>query len=220
MISTSSCNLRLQTYFFIFYFFAHFDEPAPSHPPTPLKWASGPRIKLTTARIHLKNPKNQFSTCQRLSSSSHSVSLAPPLGSLSVVKEPLSTQWAEWQNVRMALDSSLHRNLVLTISSLCHPSHSRTISYCVSFPSVASVPFVRLPQPTPALVRLRPCQAPPLPTFTPATAFLLVSLGFWKAPLQIYSHNSGEFFRKHSWVDFSLMVSLCRNHYGFYNEFK
>lgn len=62
--------------------------------------------------------------------------------------------------------------------------------------------------------------ASPLPTFTPATAFLLVSLGFWKAPLQIYSHNSREFFWKHSWVDFSLMMSLYRNHYGFYNEFK
>lgn len=48
----------------------------------------------------------------------------------------------------------------------------------LSFPSVASVPFVRLPQPTPALVRLRPCQAPPLPTFTPATVLPIGLFGF------------------------------------------
>lgn len=151
------------------FFFAHFDEPAPSHPPTPLKWASDPPTKLPTARIHLKTLKNQFSTCQRLNSPSHSISLALPLGSLSVVKEPLSTQWAKWQNVRIALD----RNLVLTTSSLSPKSLSYNFLLWLSFISVASVPFVLLPQPTPALVRLRPCQLLPL-----ATAFLLVSLGF------------------------------------------
>lgn len=92
---------------------------------------------------------------------------------LVVVKEPLSTQWAKWQNVRIALEPPLHQNLVLTISSPCHWSHSYMISYCgfISYQLLLSLLFC---------FHTDPCfsQAPSLPSFTPATAFLLVSLGF------------------------------------------
>lgn len=170
MKSTSSCNLWLQTYFFFFCTLWWARTQPSTHT---FKMSFGSSYKTANYKNPLKNPEEPILNMSKaeLSISFHK------LGSSSrflVCGEgtfvDTMSQMPKCENCPKASPPLKPRSSYL---SPCHWSHSCMISYCgfLSYQLLLSLLFCFH---NPPLFS----QASPLPTFTPATAFLLVSLGF------------------------------------------